>query len=146
METYTSNPIPRRLKQAWIYSKILGWNENKNATLAFRSSRNRWWSGFDPVSLVCWPMQLDHYECVEFHFNTLWCKNYFPRKQEPHKPSKTTHVFAGWYPGRREMRRLLWKVYPILRHWPGGASFITKVSSPITSFILIYSLVINRCG
>lgn len=33
---------------------------------------------------------------------------------------------AGRYPGHREMRRLLWEVYTILRHWPGGASFITK--------------------
>ncbi|GAB1291091.1 A disintegrin-like and metallopeptidase (reprolysin type) with thrombospondin type 1 motif, 9 [Apodemus speciosus] len=31
-----------------------------------------------------------------------------------------------WDPGRREMRRLLWKVHSVLGHWPGGASFITK--------------------
>lgn len=53
------------------------------------------------------------------------------------------HLLAGWYPSHREMRWLLWEMHSILWYWPGGASFIAKVSSPMSvclSFIFFCSL------
>lgn len=62
-----------------------------------------------------------------------------PEIDQPNRWTKTMHLFVGWYSSHREMRWLLRKMCSILWHWPGGSSFIVKVSLSV-SLSLIFSV------
>lgn len=71
MEMYTYNPIPRRLNEpGYIASPLLRLTQTTLQMLLLLLGHPETDGGLY-LTLWAWPMQLEHYECVEFHFNTL---------------------------------------------------------------------------